>query len=81
MSIIVNKHITFKNSLQFHNSSLDTLTSNLEDSDFKHLTYAELVILMKNIVKHLKINIFLYLGMNDLYGHAMSQYSPYANFK
>ena len=38
MSIIVNKHITFKNSLQFHNSSLDTLTSNLEDSDFKHLT-------------------------------------------
>ena len=38
MSIIVNKHITFKNSLQFHNISLDTLTSNLEDSNFKHLT-------------------------------------------
>ena len=36
---------------------------------------------MKNIVKHLKINIFFYLGMNDLYGHAMSQYLPYANFK
>ena len=23
----------------------------------------------------------LYLDMNDLYGHAMSQYLPYANFK
>ena len=36
MSIIVNRHITFIDSLQFYNSSLDTLTSNLEDNDFKH---------------------------------------------
>ena len=26
------------------------------------------------------VNI-LYLDMNNLYGHAMSQYLPYANFK
>ena len=38
MSIIVNRHITFIDSLQFYNSSLDTLASNLEDKDFKHLT-------------------------------------------
>ena len=38
MSIIVNRHITFIDSLQFYNDSLDTLASNLEDNDFKHLT-------------------------------------------
>ena len=38
MSIIVKRHITFIDSLQFYNSSLDTLASNLEYSDFKHLT-------------------------------------------
>ena len=38
MSIIVNRHITFIDSHQFYNSSLDTLASNLEDNDFKHLT-------------------------------------------
>ena len=38
MNIIVNRHITFIDSLQFYNSSLDTLASNLEDNDFKHLT-------------------------------------------
>ena len=38
MSIIVNRHITFIDSLQFYNSSLDTLALNLEDNDFKHLT-------------------------------------------
>ena len=35
MSIIVNRHITFIDSFQFYNSSLDTLTSNLEDNGFK----------------------------------------------
>ena len=38
MSIIVNRHITFIDSLQFCNGSLDTLTWNLNDGDFKHLT-------------------------------------------
>ena len=38
MSIIVNKCITFIDSLQLYNSLLDTLASNLEDNDFKHLT-------------------------------------------
>ena len=38
MSIIVNRHITFIDSYQFYNSPLDTLASNLQDNDFKHLT-------------------------------------------
>ena len=37
MSIIVNRHITFIDSLQFYNGSLDTLASNLNNEDFKHL--------------------------------------------
>ena len=37
MSIIVNRYFTFIDSLQFYNSSLDTLASNLEDNDFKYL--------------------------------------------
>ena len=37
MSIIVNRNIAFIDSLQFYKGSLDTLTSNLEDNDFKHL--------------------------------------------
>ena len=37
MSIIANRHITFIDSLQFYNDSLDTLASNLKDEDFKHL--------------------------------------------
>ena len=38
MGIIVNRHITFIDSLQFYNGSLDTLVSNFKDEDFKHLT-------------------------------------------
>ena len=37
MSIIVNRHITFIGLLQFYNGSLDTLASNLNNKDFKHL--------------------------------------------
>ena len=37
MIIIANRHITFIDSLQFDNSSLDTLTSNLNNEDFKYL--------------------------------------------
>ena len=37
MSIIVNRHITFIDSLQFYNTSLDTLASNLNDEDFNYL--------------------------------------------
>ena len=37
MSIIVNRSITFSDSVQFIKASLDTLTSNLEDNDFKYL--------------------------------------------
>ena len=37
MSIVVNRHTTFIDSLQFYNGSLDTLASNLNNEDFKHL--------------------------------------------
>ena len=37
MSIIVNRHILFIDLLQFYNSSLDTLASNLNDENFKYL--------------------------------------------
>ena len=35
---IVNRHIAVIDSLQFYNSLLDTLTSILNNEDFKHLT-------------------------------------------
>ena len=38
ISITVNRHITFIDSLQLYKCSLDTLASNLKDEDFKHLT-------------------------------------------
>ena len=38
MSIIINRYITFIDSLQLYNGSLETLASNLKDEDFKHLT-------------------------------------------
>ena len=37
MNIIVNRKITFIDSLQFYNASLDTLASNLNNENFKHL--------------------------------------------
>ena len=37
MSIIVNNSIVFSDSLHFCKASLDSLTGNLEDNDFKHL--------------------------------------------
>ena len=50
MSIIVNRNITFIDSLQFYKGSLDTLVSNLEDKDFKHLM-SELSVDKLEIVK------------------------------
>ena len=38
MNIIFNRHIIFVDSLQFYNGLLDTLGSNLNNEDFKHLT-------------------------------------------
>ena len=37
MSIIVNSHITFIDSLQFYNDSLETLALNLNNEGFKYL--------------------------------------------
>ena len=39
MSIIANRHIAFIDSLQFYESLLDTLASNLNDEDFKYLVW------------------------------------------
>ena len=50
MSIIVNRHITFIDSLQFYNGSLDILKSNSKDEDFKHLT-SEFSIYKSEILK------------------------------
>ena len=57
MSIIVNRHITFIDSLQFYNSLLDTLASNLNNEDFKYLV-SELVIDKLEILKE-KMNIHM----------------------
>ena len=37
MGIIVNRHVTFIESLQFYNTSLDILASNLNNEDFQYL--------------------------------------------
>ena len=50
MSIIVNRGITFVDSLQFYNSSLDTFASNSEDSDFKYLI-SEFIVVKLEILK------------------------------
>ena len=50
MSIIVNRHITFIDSLQFYNGSLDILKSNSKDEDLKHLT-SEFSIYKSEILK------------------------------
>ena len=61
MSIIVNTHITFIDSLQFYNSSLDTLASNLNDEDFKYLV-SDFGIDTLEILK--RKNAFLYEWVN-----------------
>ena len=38
MAFIINKNLIFIDSMQFMNSSLDSLIKNLSDSDFKHLS-------------------------------------------
>ena len=38
MSIIVNRHISFTDLLQFYDGSLDTFASKVNNEDFKHLT-------------------------------------------
>ena len=43
MSIIVNRHITFIDSLQFYNGSLDTLAFNLNNEDFKYEDFKHII--------------------------------------
>ena len=38
MSFIVNRNLIFIDSMQFMNSSLDSLVKNLNDTDFKHVS-------------------------------------------
>ena len=63
MSIIVNRHITFIDSLKFYNGSLDTLASSLNNEDFEHLT-SEFAINKLEILK--KKDAFLYEWVNSL---------------
>ena len=60
MNVIVNRHITFIDSLQFYNGSLDTFISNLKYENFKHLMSEfgidKLEILKIKKKKHILIN-------------------------
>ena len=38
MAFFLNKNLVFIDSMQFMNSSLETLVQNLSDNDFKYLT-------------------------------------------
>ena len=38
MAVTINKNVIFIGSMQFVNSSLDSLVNNLSGSDFKHLS-------------------------------------------
>ena len=68
MSIIVNRHITFIDSLQFYNGSLDTLASNLKDEDFKHLT-SEFGIDKLEILKRKEACPYEWLDSNEKFSY------------
>ena len=63
MSIMVNRHITFIDSLQLYNGSLDTLASNLKDEDFKHLTSKNMVEVMDIFLMN-NINTYKMFGIH-----------------
>ena len=64
MTIIINRHITFIDSLQFYNGSLDTLTSNLNNEDFKHLT-SEFGIVKLEILKRKDAYLYEWKILNE----------------
>ena len=68
MRIIVNRRITFIDSLQFHNGSLDTLASNLKDEDFKHLT-SEFSIDKLKILKRKEACPYEWLDSNEKFSY------------
>ena len=61
ISIIVNRHITFVDSLKFYNGSLNTLASNLNNEDFKHLTSEFGIDKLKILKKMFGIHLILIL--------------------
>ena len=61
MSIIVNRHITFIDSLRFYTGSLNTLASNLNNEDFKHLTSEFGIDKLKILKKMFGIHLILIL--------------------
>ena len=75
MSIIVNRHITFIDSLQLYNGSLDTLASNLNNEDFKHLI-SEFGIDKLEILKRKDAYPYKWV---DSYGKFNYQYLPEKN--
>ena len=70
MSIIVNRHITFIYSLQFYNGSLDTLASNLNNEDFKHLT-SEFGIDKLEILKRKDAYPYEYVDSSEKFKHLL----------
>ena len=68
MSIIVNTHITFIDSLQFYNSSLDTLAWNLNDEDFKYLV-SEFSIYKLEILKRKDAYPYEWVNLSENFKH------------
>ena len=69
MSIMVNRHITFIDSLQIYNGSLYTLTSNLNNENFKHLI-SEFGIDKLEILKRKDANPYEWVDSYEKFEHA-----------
>ena len=69
LSILVNRHITFIESIQFYNGSLDTLASNLKDEGFKHLT-SEFAIDKLEILKRKDAYSFEWVDSYEKFNHS-----------
>ena len=61
MAITINKNLVFIDSMQFRNSSLDTLVKNLTDNDFKYLS-KEFNGEQLNLVKQEEVYPYKYMG-------------------
>ena len=65
MSFIVDKNLVFTDSMQFMNSSLDSLVKNLNDSDFKHLSKEFKDVTQLDLVKQKGIYPYEYMNCFD----------------
>ena len=67
MSCVVNKNLIFIDSMQFMNSSLDSLVKNLNDSDLKHLSKEFKDITQLDLVKQKGVYPYEYMDCFDKY--------------